>query len=106
LLSCEKIGQNYPLGYIENGKIHLDMNEVKEFYSNLLGSIIDECRNCLLWKDCKICIYFLKRDENIKITCPLFFGKKEMNKYFSEHLSMLESDPALYERIIKEIVID
>jgi uncharacterized protein len=106
LLSCEKIGQNYPLGYIENGKVHLDMNEIKDFYSNLFNDIIDKCRNCLLWKDCKICIYILKRDENNKLTCPLFFGEKEMNNYFSEHLSMLESDPELYERIIKEIVID
>lgn len=105
ILPCEKVGQKYPLGHIENGTICLDMEKIKKLYVDLYNPIVDKCRQCLLWKTCEICVFFLPRDTNNNVTCPYFVGEEETNNYFSAYISALESRPGLQNKIANEILI-
>lgn len=106
ILPCEKVGQQYPLGYVKDGKIYLDFKDVKQLYVNLYAPIVDKCKKCLLWKNCEICVFYLPKDENGKTVCPYFIGDKNVNRYFSTYIYELETHPDSLDRIENEILID
>ena len=70
ILPCEKVGQQYPLGYVRDGKINLDSKEVKQLYLKLYTPIVDKCKKCLLWKNCEICVCYLPKAEEGQTVCP------------------------------------
>lgn len=74
ILPCEKVGQQYPLGYVRDGKINLDSKEVKQLYLKLYTPIVDKCKKCLLWKNCEICVFYLPKDEEGQTVCPYYLG--------------------------------
>jgi uncharacterized protein len=106
IFPCERIGQNFPLGYIDQCGVKLDIKSINTLYTKLYGNILDKCKKCLMWKNCGICIFHLPKGKSGNVKCPYFYGSKEMNDYFSEHLTKLEQKPELYEEITKKIIID
>jgi len=106
ILPCEKIGQKFPLGYVKDGYVNVDINYIKDFYAKLYTDIVEQCKKCFLWKNCNNCIYFLPRDKKGKVTCPYFLGPQKISEYFSKYLSILENKPELYEQIVNEIMLD
>ena len=106
ILPCEKVGQQYPLGYVRDGKINLDSKEVKQLYLKLYTPIVDKCKKCLLWKNCEICVFYLPKDEEGQTVCPYYLGNEDVNRYFSTYIYALEKHPDLLDRIENEILID
>lgn len=99
ILSCERIGQLYSLGKIENGEVRIDFNAICDFYSNMYKSIVEQCKQCVLWNNCTLCVYFILDDKGRRI-CNRFLSKKKAGEYFSEYLSMAENQTFLFKKII------
>ncbi len=105
ILSCEKIGQDTLLGYVDSHGVSLNINEINSLYSKLYEDVISKCRKCSRWKNCGVCIYHLPKDKDGKIRCPYICGTKEISNYFSEYISILENTPELYEQIVNGIMV-
>lgn len=106
ILPCEKIGQKISLGHVENGIVDINCVEINNIYATLYKKIIEQCSECLLWKNCGSCVFLFKNNKSGEIFCPRFYGKKKMKRYFSDFVSFLEEEPSIHNRIINEITID
>lgn len=106
ILPCEKIGQKISLGKVVNGEVDINFEEINNIYAQLYKSVVDQCKECLLWKNCGSCIFLFNNNSNGKMHCPRFYGKKKMKKYFSDFISYFEEDPNICNQIINEIKID
>jgi uncharacterized protein len=102
LLPCERVGQQYPLGYVKNGIVEIDYQKISDFYAEMYKDIIPFCSNCALWKNCTLCIYYTPV-ENKKKKCNRFMPKHKDSSYFSYYISYMEKHPQYYMRLLKEI---
>lgn len=106
ILPCEKVGQYVPLGYVRDGKVELDFEQIIDFYHQKYEQLIARCAQCFQWKHCGLCIYYMK-EVNGKLKCPQFQSKKEAGKvYCSSFLSYLETHPQAYGKVMNELLID
>lgn len=102
ILSCERIGQLYPLGKIEKGEVRIDFVAVRDFYRGMYKSIVKQCRNCVLWNNCTLCIYFVAEKNGHKV-CNRFLSKRNAGKYFSVYLSLVEKQTSLFKEILNRM---
>lgn len=102
ILSCERIGCNYPLGRIKDGKINIDYDYVVAVYSKMYEEVIEQCKECVLWKNCSLCVYFVKKENGLR-KCTSFLSKKESYEYFSTYISLLEEYPFLYKELVDKM---
>lgn len=106
ILPCEKVGQYVPLGYVRDGKVALDLEQIIDFYHQKYEQLITRCSQCFQWKHCGLCIYYMK-EINGKLKCPGFQSKTEAAKvYCSSFLSYLEAHPQAYGKVMNELLID
>lgn len=105
ILPCEKIGQNHVLGFIKDGVLKLDYDEVGEYYQCLYDKIINSCKSCFLQKACGQCMFLLEEKDG-KLFCPNYMGKNRASEFFSQYLSYAEDHPHLYETLMKNTAID
>lgn len=106
ILPCEKIGQYIALGYVRDEKVEIDFEEISEFYKKKYEQLIYKCSDCLQWKNCGLCIYYMKEKDG-KLFCPAFRSRKAAaNAYFSEFISLMENDNSLYKKAMNDITID
>lgn len=99
ILPCERIGQESPLGKIENGKVNIDFEFIQGLYSVMFEKVINYCKKCALWKNCTYCVYFIKGSNG----CSRFIERDDSSDYFSHYLSYIENKPTTYSRIINEM---
>jgi uncharacterized protein len=104
ILPCEKIGQEYPLGYVSE-EVNIDYEKISEDYSKWYMQIVTQCQHCFLWKNCGQCIYFIDKQKG-KLQCPQFFSEEMGQKYLSENISLSEEKRYLYEKLINEVLLD
>lgn len=102
ILPCERIGQNLPIGKVENGKVNIDYVYIRDFYAGMYQKLIDQCKDCALWKNCTLCVYLIEKKENNK-KCSRFISKNNSCSYFSYYISFIENKPTLYKRVVNEI---
>ena len=105
ILPCEKVGQHMPLGYIKEGIVQLDIDEIVSKYEKNYHDLISQCNHCSRWKICSQCFYFL-RHQNGKLFCPHFEDGRKFNEYSSRKLSYLEDHPQIYERLFEEVLLE
>ncbi|MBE6275922.1 MAG: radical SAM peptide maturase [Bacteroides sp.] len=99
ILACERIGHNQPLGKIESGKVEIDFEGVKDFYAQMYQDVIPQCRNCAVWRNCGLCIYYIKTVKGRKM-CTRFLPKNKAFPYFKQNLTYIEQNPEIYNKII------
>lgn len=106
LLPCEKIGQEKPVGYLQDGRVVIDFDKIIAYYGDRYRQLIAQCKVCYQPKNCSCCIYQME-EKNGKIVCSGFRPKKLVErKQFAYFLSMLENEPKVYNKILSEITID
>lgn len=105
LFPCEKIGQTVPLGYVSQGEVHLDIENIMDFYHRKFKFIKTYCEVCARWRNCGLCIYFLEeKDGNPE--CPSYSPiNKNISSHLSEYISLLEEKPELYNKVLMDLKI-
>lgn len=104
IFPCEKIGQIFPLGTVSQGKVHLEVEKIINFYQNKLNALKKYCESCLRWKNCGLCIYLTKEDKKMK--CHLYSSiNKNISSYLAEYISLFEKTPELYNKVMVDLKI-
>ena len=89
---CEKIGQEHPLGIIQNNDVKIDFEEIANWYNGLYENIYkNECKGCSFFSNCVMCLYFF-RDKK----CPMNAHKDVFRKELKEKIDFLEQNRNLY----------
>ncbi len=105
ILPCEKVGQNFILGQVNNEGVNIDFKKIANLYNTLLDDITTrQCEKCYKKTSCNQCILLLKKVEN-KHICEKFHNKNKMKNDFSKRLLFFENNPHLYNKIIENVNI-
>lgn len=96
LLPCEKVGQNCSVDILRDENI--DYSCICTFYSSYYKQIVDQCKRCLLKRNCGQCMFLMER-ENGLLKCPEFLPLEKSINYFATYLGYAEQNINAYESI-------
>lgn len=104
ILPCERIDQKYILGHVTAEKVDLDLDAIAKQYSEYYQKTKCLCKACYMKPFCKQCLFYME-NLNSSPKCPGFKNKKEALDYLGYYLNLLQQQPEIYERILKELMI-
>lgn len=104
ILACERISQEFALGYIENNKIEIDFEEIARKYNTYFDKVKNQCIHCQRKKFCSQCIFCIENLENNPV-CHGFMDGEEWDFFVNKQFAYLAKNPHLYKRILEELVI-
>lgn len=104
ILPCERIKQQYSLGYANEEEIEIDINKIADTYNNYYNKYIPQCSKCHNNNTCKQCI-FQNPDLEGKAKCDAFMSKKDFEQYEEEQYRYLVDYPFLYKKLMTEVII-
>ena len=105
ILPCEKIGQQYVIGWLNGCKVDINIEFIKNFYKEKFNKIKHVCSSCYNFNNCKTCIFDLNIEDEYP-TCDGFMDRKAYKQFLSSIVSYLEFKPYLYKKIMDEVYID
>lgn len=105
ILVCERIHQNYVAGYISNNKVIINEEQLASQYNKYYAKFSKQCDVCYNSKACQQCIFQLDDLDEENVVCPSFIGQGEFENMKNLYLSFLRTYPEIYERIMKEVVL-
>ena len=71
------------------------------YYDKLIG----QCEVCYNSKACQQCIFQIENIDADKVICPAFMNKESFSRQKKLYLRFLEKYPSVYEKIMKEVVL-
>lgn len=101
ILPCEKVGQEVALGHVDHC-VHLDYENISGIYSDLYSQITKSCHKCFTWNNCGQCLFLLK-GKSEKLTCDTICSLNRACDYLSANMTMAETHPFLYNKIVNEL---
>lgn len=106
ILACERIGQQFDLGYVTHDRVELDFNRIAEKYNAYYDKIRKLCVACYNADVCKQCIFNLGTIDDKKPVCNGLMDEKDYSNYLSSLTGYIEEQPETYSKILKEVVIE
>jgi uncharacterized protein len=104
ILPCERINQEYTLGYVNEDGVILDYAEIARQYNFYYAKFVNQCTQCYHYEDCTQC-FFQIDNLNRHYQCTGFANAARYAKYLGGIISALEENNQILTKIIKEIVI-
>ncbi len=104
IMACERIGQQYTLGRATPSSVHINFSSIARMYNRYFDMIDNICHKCYAAGHCSQCIFHMDLESN-PVSCASFMTDDDAKRYFSHHISAFEKDPAIYQKIIDEVVI-
>lgn len=105
VLPCERIGQQYALGHVDDNQVFLDPKRIADVYNRYYAKMKSKCSHCYNLSTCTQCLFYLNIEDE-KPICNGFMTRKEFSEYLSTHIYSLEQNPELYSKLMREVVID
>lgn len=105
ILPCERIGQQFVLGYVREAGIDLDPQGIAVKYNHYYDKLREQCNTCYLQRACIQCIFNIEDLEG-KPVCRGYMNKERFREYVSGHMKYLRSQPGLYDKIMNDLVIN
>ena len=105
LLPCERIGQQFALGTVDENGVHLDLEAVAERYNNYFAKIDTRCSTCAIRKSCGQCIFNLKDIESNPV-CNGYATPDNMRRYVEAQTDFIRRHPKDYYKIMEEIIVE
>lgn len=104
LLPCERIGQQFSLGIVDENEVHLDFEKIAETYNAYFAKLEKQCSHCYAKKSCTQCIFNLNNLDKNPV-CHAYMNKEEFDDYVAYNMDFLRQHPKDYHRIMNEIII-
>ena len=104
-LPCERIGQQFALGTVDENGVHLDLEAVAERYNNYFAKIDTRCGTCAIRKSCGQCIFNLKDIESNPV-CNGYATPDDMRRYVEAQTDFIRRHPKDYYKIMEEIIVE
>jgi uncharacterized protein len=105
ILACERIGHQFALGKVTPEAVELDFEKIAVKYNQYYSKLISQCNHCYNFESCMQCIFNLE-DIDGKPVCKGFLNALQFNWKVSLEMSILEDDPILYDKIMKELILE
>lgn len=102
IMPCERIGYNYVLGYVKNGLLNLDYNNVASLYNSYYEKILKGCSKCKDYAGCQNCFFNTGQLESLHGVCNYFVSQKDFDAMKNEVYEFLKRYPESYEYIMSK----
>lgn len=106
ILQCEKIGQQFSLGKIQNGVVLLDAEKIADDYNRRLDHIQWLCSSCYRKGSCTQCMYFINEIDKPRAECQSYMTREMFNEYEQHCLVFLKEHPDLFKKLMTDIIIE
>lgn len=107
ILQCEKIPQNYAFGCIDsNNDVNLDFERIAQQFNSLLDKVQHQCSGCFIKMSCTQCVYYIDGINGDKPKCQAYMNKSSFEQYSGRCLMHLYTNPELYNKLLKEIIVE
>ncbi|MDY0078314.1 MAG: radical SAM peptide maturase [Bacteroidales bacterium] len=101
LLSCEKIGNQFQFGRIDDkDNIVIDAEKALKLFNNYTSTYMKYCRTCYRRSDCKLCA-FRNGSLNKDSSCPEYISEENFSQEVQFNISIIEKKPELYNKVLK-----
>jgi uncharacterized protein len=108
LLTCERIGNNYTLGII-NQDVEIDIQGITQQYNFYYESLKKVCQYCYLYRFCGLCMFQIENFDKLSIeefVCDYFHDQKKFQTKLYRIFSFLEKNPNDFIEILENFVIE
>lgn len=102
ILPCERIGQQYSLGSISQGRVKLNFHNIVHRYNIWYEKIKKQCLRCLNSDQCTECIFNLNIYKE-QPKCERCMNQNTYSKYLTKHFDFIEKKPELYSKIFQQV---
>lgn len=104
ILPCEKIGVQFALGQVINGRVNLDLDTIAQKYNDYYAYMFSRCKECYMINGCKQCIFQLDLTKK-QPECNGFCEEKDILVYFRKNIDTLEHKNASVIDILKNVFL-
>lgn len=104
ILPCERIKQEYALGYVSEEGVFIDLDNIVDMYNRFYSKYIPQCSKCFHNNTCKHCM-FQNANLERKAKCPIFMNKKAFEQYELDQCNYLSKHPSLYKKVMTDVII-
>ena len=105
ILPCERIDHQYEIGRVKSTGVIINPDEIASNHTKHYERIISQCSVCYNQKTCNVCI-FSNKDIMQKGKCDSFVNEQTFQKSLSKILTMMEESPTIYNKIMKEVILE
>jgi uncharacterized protein len=105
ILPCERVGQQFALGAVDNDGVHLDLDGIVKKYNDYFSKLEKQCSYCKQCKSCVQCVFNLENIEE-KPICNGFMNETDFKNYVQKQLNFLAQNPEEYYRIMEEVTVE
>jgi len=105
ILACERIGQQFELGWIKPEGINLDYQEIADRYNRWFSLLRKQCQSCYIYDHCPQCMFYLDLEKD-DLICTKVLNLAKYSRYISNYFSYFEENPSLFDKIFKEVMIE
>lgn len=102
ILPCENISQKNSFATVDEEGVHIDAGKIAEKYNTAFKQLADQCKQCHGQDICPHCVF--QMEEAYK--CTGMIQRTDLEKKFSQAMTLIEDNPALYVRMMKEVCVE
>ena len=105
ILPCERIGQQFGLGWITPNGVELDFESIAEKYNRYYEKIRRQCNNCSNTNICTQCLFNIPSIEENNPVCAGAMTETDFAQYISSIIGAFEDEPETFSKILQEVVV-
>ena len=105
IFPCERIGHQYFLGLVTNEGVQIDCEYIAHKYNTYYNKLNNQCSRCYFRQHCSQCMFSIE-DLDTNPVCNQIADQQKFERYMQANMSLLREQPFLYNRMMKEIIIE
>ena len=105
IFPCERIGHQYSLGLVTNEGVQIDCEYIAHKYNTYYNKLNNQCSRCYFRQHCSQCMFSIE-DLDTSPVCNQIADQQKFERYMQANMSLLREQPFLYNRMMKEIIIE
>ncbi len=102
ILPCENVSHDNAFGYVNEKGVNIDTEKIAAMYNNAFEQLADQCSRCYGKEICSVCIFQMEK----KFECTQVVKKSDLEEKFSRAMTLIENNPELYTRMMKEVCVE
>ena len=105
ILPCERIGQQFALGTVNENGVALDFDEIAKKYNQYFAKLESQCDGCFNRKSCVQCIFNLEDLDNHPV-CHGCMNHSDFESYKARNMAFITANPEAYYRLMEEVIVE
>lgn len=102
VLPCENVSHEHSFGYVNEKGVDIDTGKIAEKYNTAFKQLEAQCKKCYGKDICPHCVF--QMEEAFK--CSGMINRTDLEKKFSQAMTLIEDNPEFYVRMMKEVCVE